>query len=146
VTVAVGHGKKAAKNIDAFLRNEVVEPKVNKDLATLEKLRLWFFADAAARTQNRLSLDERTGTFGEVTKGLETVDAQFEARRCFSCGNCFECDGCYGACPEDAIVKLGPGLGYKVNFDLCTGCGTCFDQCPVHAISLVPEPVGEATI
>lgn len=146
VTVAVGHGKKAAKNIDAFLRNEAVEPKANKDLATLDKLRLWFFADAAARAQNRLPLDERTGTFGEVTKGLETVDAQFEARRCFSCGNCFECDGCYGACPEDAIVKLGPGLGYKVNFDLCTGCGTCFDQCPVHAISLVPEPVGEATL
>ncbi|MCC7433555.1 MAG: NAD(P)-binding protein [Methanoregulaceae archaeon] len=146
VTVAVGHGKKAAKNIDAFLRNEAVEPKVSKDIATLEKLRLWFFADAAARTQNRIPLDERTGTFGEVTKGLETVDAQFEARRCFSCGNCFECDGCYGACPEDAIVKLGPGLGYKVNFDLCTGCGTCFDQCPVHAISLVPEPVGEATL
>jgi NADPH-dependent glutamate synthase beta subunit-like oxidoreductase len=146
VTVAVGHGKKAARNIDAYLRNEAVEPKASKDIATLEKLRLWFFADAAARAQDRLSLDERTGTFGEVTKGLESQDAQFEARRCFSCGNCFECDGCYGACPEDAIVKLGPGLGYQVNFDLCTGCGTCFDQCPVHAISLVPEPVGEATL
>ncbi len=146
VTVAVGHGKKAARNIDAYLRNEAVEPKASKDIATLEKLRLWFFADAAARAQDRLPLDERTGTFGEVTKGLESQDAQFEARRCFSCGNCFECDGCYGACPEDAIVKLGPGLGYKVNFDLCTGCGTCFDQCPVHAISLVPEPVGEATL
>jgi len=143
VTVAVGHGKKAAKNIDAFLRGEAVVPKEKKDIATLDKLRLWFFADAAARAQARIPLDERTGSFGEVTKGLETADAQFEARRCFSCGNCFECDGCYGACPEDAIVKLGPGLGYEVNFQLCTGCGTCFDQCPVHAISLIPEPRAE---
>jgi len=145
VTVAVGHGKKAARNIDAYLRNEAVEPKASKDIATLEKLRLWFFADAAARAQDRLPLEERTGSFGEVTRGLETADAQFEARRCFSCGNCFECDGCYGACPEDAIVKLGPGLGYKVNFQLCTGCGTCFDQCPVHAITLIPEPTTEVT-
>ena len=30
-------------------------------------------------------------------------------KRCLSCGNCFECDNCYAACPEDAIIKLGPG-------------------------------------
>lgn len=143
VTIAVGHGKKAARNIDAYLRGEANTPKAKKELATLEKLRLWFFADAAARTQDRIPLDERTASFGEVTKGLEPTDAQFEARRCFSCGNCFECDGCYGACPEDAIIKLGPGQRYEVNYQLCTGCGTCFDQCPVHAITLVPEPVAE---
>lgn len=143
VTIAVGHGKKAARNIDAYLRGEANMPKAKKELATLEKLRLWFFADAAARTQDRIPLDERTASFGEVTKGLEPTDAQFEARRCFSCGNCFECDGCYGACPEDAIIKLGPGQRYEVNYQLCTGCGTCFDQCPVHAITLIPEPVAE---
>lgn len=145
VTVAVGHGKKAARNIDAFLRQEAVEPKAKKEIATLDKLRLWFFADAAARTQSRIPLEERTASFGEVTKGLDAKDAQFEARRCFSCGNCFECDGCYGACPEDAIIKLGPGLKYEVNYNLCTGCGTCFDQCPVHAITLIPEPQGGVT-
>jgi len=21
----------------------------------------------------------------------------------------------------------------------CTGCGTCYEQCPVHAIEMVPE-------
>ncbi len=143
VTVAVGHGKKAARHIDAFLQGVAVEPKPIKDVATLDKLRLWFFADAAARIQSRIPLDERTGTFGEVTQGLTSADAQFESRRCFSCGNCFECDGCYGACPEDAIVKLGPGQRYEVNYQLCTGCGTCFDQCPVHAITLIPEPPRE---
>ena len=38
----------------------------------------------------------------------------FEARRCLSCGNCIECDGCLGACPEDAVIKLGPGLRYQL--------------------------------
>ncbi|MFN2324224.1 MAG: 4Fe-4S binding protein, partial [Trueperaceae bacterium] len=62
------------------------------------------------------------------------------AKRCLSCGNCFECDGCYAACPEDAISKLGPGKGYSVNFDLCTGCAVCVEQCPCHAMEMVPEP------
>ena len=182
VTVAVGHGKKAARNIDAYLGSlkpeKVVEslhfdsqefhsalppqpgvldlsvrpkspdfkaePLGQKEVADLERLRLWFFADAAARIQRQVPIEDRLEGFREVVQGLSSENALFEAKRCFSCGNCFECDGCYGACPEDAIKKLGPGLGYEVNFSLCTGCGTCFDQCPVHAISLIPEPEKEA--
>ena len=54
--------------------------------------------------------------------GLDARQAQHEARRCLSCGNCYECDNCYAACPEDAIVKLGPGRGYEINMTRCTGC------------------------
>ncbi len=146
VTVAVGHGKKAARNIDRFLGHVETLVAEKKDIAQLEKLRLWFFSDAAARIQHQIPVAERTESFGEVVHGLTGEDARFEAKRCFSCGNCFECDGCYGACPEDAIIKLGPGQRYEVNFDRCTGCGTCFDQCPVHAISLIPEPEGAISL
>ena len=65
--------------------------------------------------------------------------AHFEAERCLSCGNCFECDGCLGACPEDAIIKLGEGHRYQFDYDKCTGCGACAEQCPVHAIQMIPE-------
>jgi Pyruvate/2-oxoacid:ferredoxin oxidoreductase delta subunit len=145
VTVAVGHGKKAARNIDLYLRATAAKIIPKKDVAKLEKLRLWFLTDAAARIQSQIPVADRTATFGEVVQGLTPEDARFEARRCYSCGNCFECDGCYGACPEDAIIKLGPGRRYEVDFNLCTGCGTCFDQCPVYAISLIPEPEAAAT-
>ena len=64
---------------------------------------------------------------------------RYEAGRCLSCGNCFECDGCLAACPQDAVIKLGPGNRYRFDYDRCTGCGTCFEQCPVHAIEMVPE-------
>ena len=47
-----------------------------------------------------------------------------------SCGNCFEC---YGACPEDAIAKLGPSKRYQYIYELCTGCAICFEQCPCHS-------------
>ena len=43
------------------------------------------------------------------------------------------------ACPEQAIVKLGKGRKYSVNLDLCTGCAVCFDQCPCHAIEMIPQ-------
>ena len=82
----------------------------------------------------------RQTTFEEVLGGLDESTARYEARRCLSCGNCFECDGCYGACPEDAIIKLGPGNRYKFDYDRCTGCATCYEQCPVNAIGMIKEP------
>ena len=75
--------------------------------------------------------------FEEVVAGLSTDEARFEAGRCLSCGNCFECDGCFGACPEDAVIKLGKGNRYAFDYDSCTGCSACYRQCPVHAIEMV---------
>ncbi len=137
VTVGVGHGKKAARHIDAWLRGggSIRGPK--HDLATYEGLHLWYFGDAARRSQPELSAERRVEGFGEVKGGLAAEEAVFEAARCLSCGNCFECDGCLGACPEGAVVKLGPGLRYRIDEDRCTGCGACFEQCPVHAIEMV---------
>jgi formate dehydrogenase (NADP+) beta subunit len=37
------------------------------------------------------------------------------------------------------VIKLGPGHRYEFNYDRCTGCGACFEQCPVHSIEMVPE-------
>ncbi|MCO6413630.1 MAG: NAD(P)-binding protein [Thiogranum sp.] len=140
VTVAVGHGKKAARHIDAWLRAEVYAPAPKHQLASFDKLHLWYFTDAAQRPQDHLDSRTRTGGFEEVVKGLKKKAALYEAKRCLSCGNCFECDGCYGACPERAIIKLGKGKRYRYNYDLCTGCAICFEQCPCHAIEMIPEP------
>ncbi len=140
VTIAVGHGKKAARNIDGFLRNDPYLKPASPAVATYDKLKLWYFAGVKQQGQPHLALTKRRDGFGEVVGGLSDAEVKFEASRCFSCGNCFECDGCYGACPEDAVIKLGPGNRYQFNLDKCTGCGTCFEQCPCHAISIVPEP------
>jgi NADPH-dependent glutamate synthase beta subunit-like oxidoreductase len=140
VTVGVGHGKKAAKAIDAYLRSAHPEPAPKHPLASLDKLNLWFFGDHQRRSQPELDPTTRVGSFAEVVAGLTAEQAAFEAGRCLSCGNCFECDGCLGSCPEDAVIKLGPGNRYRFDYDRCTGCRTCYRQCPVHAIEWVPEP------
>jgi NADPH-dependent glutamate synthase beta subunit-like oxidoreductase len=140
VTVGVGHGKKAARHIDAWLRGTQPGPAAAKyDLAGFGMLNLWYFGDAARRQQSESPVEQRVAGFGEVVAGLSEAEARYEAGRCLSCGNCFECDGCLGACPEDAVIKLGPGNRYRFDYDRCTGCATCYEQCPVHAIEMIPE-------
>ena len=139
MTAAVGHGKKAARNIDAFLRGAVFDPPSKHPIVHFDALNLPVFLDADRREAISVPIGERKG-FEEVVAGLSEQEARYEAGRCLSCGNCFECDNCYAACPEQAITKLGAGRFYRYEYDLCTGCAVCFEQCPCHAIEMEPEP------
>ena len=138
VTIGVGHGKKAARQIDAWLNRNTDTKREKHPIVHFDMLNLWYFGDHGRRQQPELGLDQRID-FDEVVRGLEPDEARFEAGRCLSCGNCFECDGCLGACPEDAVIKLGKGHRYRFDYEKCTGCATCYDQCPVHAIEMIPE-------
>ena len=144
-TIAIGHGKKAAKYIDAYLRGEVFQKPDKHPTAGYRKLHMWYKTDAPQQEQNKLLPQVAIKSFDEVVAGLSEKEVRYESQRCLSCGNCFECDGCFGACPEDAIIKLGPGKRYQFNYDACTGCGVCFEQCPCHAIEMIPEPVKDIT-
>jgi formate dehydrogenase (NADP+) beta subunit len=104
-------------------------------------LTLPIYTDALPSLQRERLPEERVYSFDEIVAGLNETEAVHEARRCFSCGNCFECDNCYAACPEDAIVKLGPGLRYRIDLARCTGCAVCVEQCPCHAMEMAKEPV-----
>lgn len=139
VTVAVGHGKKAARDIDAFLRGDRYARPERHEVVGYDKLHIWYLTQADQVAQGELPVAERVTGFEEVVAGLSEQESVFEAQRCFSCGNCFECDGCYGACPEQAIIKLGPGKRYRYDYDRCTGCAVCYEQCPCHAIEMVAE-------
>jgi len=141
VTVAVGHGKKAARNIDAYLRNNSYEPAPKHELASFEQLNTWYYTDADQAVQPMLDDIRRRTTFDEVVSGLDESNALFEARRCLSCGNCFECDNCYGICPDNAITKLGPGRRFEFKYDYCKGCAMCATECPCGAIKMVPEQI-----
>ena len=141
VTVAVGHGKKAARHIDAWLRGAKVEAAAKHGAATFERLNPWYYSDAPKTLQPQLDIARRTSSFDEVQGGLSADNALFEARRCLSCGNCFECDNCYGVCPDNAVIKLGPGKGYEFNYDYCKGCGVCVAECPSGSIDMRPEEV-----
>jgi NADPH-dependent glutamate synthase beta subunit-like oxidoreductase len=142
VTVAVGHGKKAARHIDAWLRGVSSEPAPKHELADVAQLNPWYYSDAPRSLQPQLSLVRRQSTFEEVVGGLDESNALYEARRCLSCGNCFSCDNCFGVCPDNAVIKLdGPGEKYAIDLDFCKGCGICAAECPCGAIEMVPEAI-----
>lgn len=143
VTIATGHGKKAARYIDAFLKQADYIKAAKHPLVGYEKLRVWYKTEAPKREQEMLAAEQRVASFEEILAGLSPEEALFEAQRCLSCGNCFECDGCYGSCPEEAVIKLGPGNRYEYDYNKCTGCAVCYEQCPVHAIEMVPEKFSE---
>jgi Pyruvate/2-oxoacid:ferredoxin oxidoreductase delta subunit len=142
VTVGVGHGKRAARHIDAWLRGEELAQAPRAGLAGFDKLNTWYYADAPREHQPRLEAARRASAFDEVVAGLDEGNAVFEARRCMSCGNCFSCDNCYGVCPDNAVIKLGaPGERYEIDLDFCKGCGLCVAECPCGAIEMVPEEI-----
>ena len=141
VTVAIGHGKKAARYIDAWLQAATYVPPPKHEIASFERLNTWYYADAPKTMRPMLDIIRRQSTFEEVQGGLDEKTALFEARRCLSCGNCFECDNCYGVCPDNAVIKLGPGKRFEFNYDYCKGCGVCVAECPCGAIKMEAEEI-----
>jgi len=139
LTDAIGHGKRAARAMDTWMAGRSLERPARHELATLEHLNTWYYADAPHAVRPRLDAARRTSTFDEVVGGLDESTALFEARRCMSCGNCFQCDNCFGVCPDNAVMKVDEAHGYRFNYDFCKGCGLCVQECPCGAIEMVPE-------
>ncbi len=141
MTTAIGHGKKAARHIDAWLCDETYVAPPKHELAAFENLNPWYYADAPKTIQPVLELIRRQSGFEEVLGNLDEANALYEARRCLSCGNCFECDTCYGICPDNAVEKLGPGKRFEFKYDYCKGCGLCVAECPCGSIKMVAEDI-----
>jgi NADPH-dependent glutamate synthase beta subunit-like oxidoreductase len=146
VTVGIGHGKAAARNIDGWLRGMPYRHPPQGELASFDKLNTWYYADAPRTVQPQLEIERRRATFDEVVGGLDESNALYEARRCMSCGNCFSCDNCYGVCPDNAVLKLSEAAdsnvnGYEIDLDFCKGCGICVAECPCGAIEMAPETI-----
>ena len=141
VTTALGHGKKAARAINAWLQDKTWQPAPQDEVASFDKMEPWYYSDAPRTVQPYLEVVRRKSGFAEVVGDLDLDSAKYEARRCMSCGNCFECDNCYGICPDNAITKLGVGKGFEFKYDYCKGCGMCEAECPCGAITMIAEDI-----
>jgi Pyruvate/2-oxoacid:ferredoxin oxidoreductase delta subunit len=141
VTMAIGHGRAAAQQIDAWLAHDQVTAPLDGEPVPFSELTPWYYSDAPRTIRPQLELARRRSTFDEVVGGLDPSSALYEARRCLSCGSCFGCDNCYGVCPDNAVIKLAPGgaYAYAIDLDYCKGCGLCAAECPCGAIEMRPE-------
>ena len=140
-TTAIGHGKKAALNINNWLNQTTYQPAPKHEIVNSSMMNTWYYSDAPRTFRPILNLVRRVSGFAEVVGNLDESNAAYEARRCMSCGNCFECDNCYGVCPDNAITKLGQGLRFEFKYDYCKGCGMCSMECPCGAIRMETESI-----
>lgn len=143
VTTAIGHGARAARHVDAWLRGEPLACPPAREPAGFDALNTWYYGDAPKSVRPKLEAARRASTFDEVVLGLDADTALFEARRCLSCGSCFACDNCFGVCPDNAVIKLDPPgpYAYAIDLDFCKGCGLCVKECPAGAIRMEPEEI-----
>ncbi|GAE72750.1 pyridine nucleotide-disulphide oxidoreductase family protein [Cutibacterium acnes JCM 18916] len=69
VTIGVGHGKRAARQIDLWLNRESGYPTAKNTTVGFNDLNLWYFGDHLRRHQPELDPTQRVG-FDEVVGGL----------------------------------------------------------------------------
>ncbi len=140
VSAAIASGKRAAKAIDRFLKQDSSDLKeIYRDKVTLEKINLDYFSPAPRLKKSALSIKSRWKNFAEVYKGISEQKARQEATRCFSCGNCIQCNVCLMVCPDVAISFVQDKNEYMIDYDHCKGCGICAIECPRAAMGLEEE-------
>jgi len=117
---AVADGKKAAEQIDRYLRGEEWKPKPRYvQITVLDHHQMAESFDEYSRLPvPTIPLDRRTG-ITEVEQGFSEEEARREAERCLRCwintifeGNeaegteCILCGGCVDVCPENCLQLL----------------------------------------
>lgn len=118
---AVADGKKAAAEIDKFLRGPMWKPKDKYvQITVLDHHEMAEHYDEYSRlTVPALPIERRTGV-AEVETGYTEAQARREASRCLQCW-------------VNTIFE-----GNEANGTECILCGGCVDVCPENCLSLVP--------
>jgi Pyruvate/2-oxoacid:ferredoxin oxidoreductase delta subunit len=138
VTVAVGHGRKAAIRADAVLRGVepprvLPSPPIPKERIKMEVEEVYPSKPKAVAAHR--PVDEWLAEpNAEINLGIEKEAFIEEVSRCFSCGQCFGCERCWMYCTPGCFKKadeivLGEPY-YKMKLDTCDGCKKCEDECP----------------
>ncbi len=138
VVDALAAGKRAARAIDSYVKNETVEEEKalspitpsQEEIASL----IQRFPKKDRVTEPEVGLVERLDGFREAELTYSIAQAREEASRCMQCGGC---GTCWQICPFDAI-RMENGVAVS-DPEKCDGCNMCVMACPVNAITLENE-------
>ena len=108
ITRAVGEGRKAAHQVDAWLNGREFDnwddrlPVVDKQ-AVLARQKTYALT---APTPDGMELQSSPTDFHEIEAGLTEAEARRSSGRCIDCATCSECNECVEHCPVDGCIDL----------------------------------------
>jgi len=136
VTDAIGHGRKAAEDIDRAFSGAPREEDPRK-VVTSEMMVLSHYEKLERQIPGHVDQDRRMDLDTEVNLGYTNEQLLKEADRCMSCGYCMDCEKCWLYCQDQAIMKpLEGGFPYGWKLENCTGCSKCAEICPSGFIEM----------
>ena len=139
ITTAVGHGRKAADSIDAFLQGKNMPEAPYREVINVKKQDLNYFFHSNQTKRKHHVAENIVGNHNEVLEALTKEQAIEESKRCMSCGLCFDCKQCSSFCPQEAIsrYKDNPiGEVMYTHYTKCVGCHLCALVCPTGYIKM----------
>ena len=139
ITTAVGHGRKAAESIDAFLKGEPLPEQGYREVTKVQKQDVLYFFHSPQAKRGNIEPEEVVGNHDELLQALSKEEALAEAERCMSCGLCFDCKQCVSFCPQTAVSRFRDNPeGEKVytDYSKCVGCHICSLVCPSGYIQM----------
>ena len=139
ITTAVGHGRKAADSIDAFLQGKTMPEAPYREVINVKKQDLNYFFHSNQTKRKHHVAENIVGNHNEVLEALTKEQAIEESKRCMSCGLCFDCKQCSSFCPQEAIsrYKDNPiGEVMYTHYTKCVGCHLCALVCPTGYIKM----------
>ncbi len=139
ITTAVGHGRKAANSIDAFLKGEALPEQGYRDVTKVQRQDVLYFFHSEQAKRETKKLDNVVGNHDELLVPLTAEQIKAESERCMSCGLCFDCKQCVSFCPQEAVTRFRdnpPGEVVYTNYSKCVGCHICSLVCPSGYIQM----------
>jgi NADPH-dependent glutamate synthase beta subunit-like oxidoreductase len=136
VTDAVGHGRRAAEDIDRAFTGAPKQVDSRKVVYS-DKMVLSHYDKAERQLPSHVGMDKRMDLDAEVNLGYTQDQAFLESKRCMSCGYCMDCEKCWLYCQDQAITKpQEKGRLYGWKLENCTGCSKCAEICPCGFIEM----------
>ncbi|ASQ89562.1 glutamate synthase [Prosthecochloris sp. GSB1] len=139
ITTAVGHGRKAALSIDAFLHGEPMPEQGYREVTKVQKQDVLYFLHDPQAKRETVEPVEVVGNHDELLLPLSAEETLAESERCMSCGLCFDCKQCVSFCPQEAVSRFRdnpPGEKVYTDYSKCVGCHICSLVCPSGYIQM----------
>lgn len=139
ITTAVGHGRKAANSIDAFLKGGPLPEQGYREITKVHKQDVLYFLHSEQAKRETIELEDVVGNHDELLAALSEGEAKAESARCMSCGLCFDCKQCLSFCPQEAVTRFRDnpvGEMVTTNYSKCVGCHLCSLVCPSGFIQM----------